>query len=141
GQPSEEAMAAARAALGDAVDADGELNFGRRQVQGGDAEKPAFYVMSMAGFIWGAILSVAAAVLCRGGVLMRALGIAVVTRHGADASRLRMLWRATIAWAWMPLGGALVAMLVPLTGAGGAVAVTLTLIVAAVTWSAVTPGR
>ncbi len=33
---------------------------------------------------------------------MRALGIAVVRRGGADDSRWRMLWRACVAWSWLP---------------------------------------
>ena len=42
---------------------------------------------------------------------MRALGIAVVRRVGADASRGRMLWRACVAWSWLPLAAFATALL------------------------------
>ncbi|WP_395741383.1 protein kinase domain-containing protein [Prosthecobacter sp.] len=45
-----------------------------------------------------AFLSVFCAAVFRGGLMMRLLGIAVVTNEGMDASRLRMLWRSLIAW-------------------------------------------
>ncbi len=45
-----------------------------------------------------AILSFFCAIAFRGGLVMRILGIAVVTNQGADASRLHMLWRSLIAW-------------------------------------------
>ena len=45
-----------------------------------------------------AILSLFCAIAFRGGLVMRILGIAVVTNKGTDASRLRMLWRSLIAW-------------------------------------------
>jgi hypothetical protein len=43
-------------------------------------------------------ISVICAFAFRGGLILRMLGIAVVTRNGVDASRLRMLWRSIIAW-------------------------------------------
>ncbi len=46
-----------------------------------------------------ALLSLFCAVVFRGGLMMRLLGIAVVREDGTDASRLRMLWRSFIAWA------------------------------------------
>ncbi|WP_395751289.1 protein kinase domain-containing protein [Prosthecobacter sp.] len=45
-----------------------------------------------------AFLSLFCAVVFRGGLMMRVLGIAVVSDDGTDASRLRMLWRGLIAW-------------------------------------------
>lgn len=45
-----------------------------------------------------AILSLFCAIAFRGGLVMRILGIAVVTNQGVDASRLHMLWRSLIAW-------------------------------------------
>ena len=92
--------------------------------------------MPMGGFFWAALLSVAAALLFRGGVLMRALGIAVVTRDGADASRLRMLWRACVAWSWLPLSVIVFSMLLPLIGFSASVAIAVPLIVGLVIWSA-----
>ncbi len=46
----------------------------------------------------GAILTLLCAVAFRGGLLLRVLGIAVVTDDGRDASRWRMLWRTFIAF-------------------------------------------
>jgi uncharacterized RDD family membrane protein YckC len=57
--------------------------------------------------LFTAALSILAAVLFRGGLLMRALGIAVVKRDGSNASRLRMLWRACVAWSGTCLAVAL----------------------------------
>lgn len=45
-----------------------------------------------------AFLSLFCAVVFRGGLMMRVLGIAVVRDDGSNASRLRMLWRSLIAW-------------------------------------------
>ena len=39
----------------------------------------------------------------RGGLLLRLFGIAVVTKHGKQVSRLRALGRAFVAWAPLPL--------------------------------------
>jgi hypothetical protein len=38
------------------------------------------------------------ALIVPGGLLLRLFGIAVVTGNGREASRVRSLWRATIAW-------------------------------------------
>ncbi len=38
------------------------------------------------------------AFVCRGGFLIHTLGIAIVTKEGVRASRLRTLWRSSIAW-------------------------------------------
>ena len=48
--------------------------------------------------VFAAIFSLTCAVTFRGGLLLRSLGIALVTRTGLDASRLRLLWRAIVAW-------------------------------------------
>jgi uncharacterized RDD family membrane protein YckC len=48
--------------------------------------------------LFTAFLSIFCAFVFRGGLMMRMLGIAVVTNAGADASRLRMLGRSLIAW-------------------------------------------
>ena len=48
------------------------------------------------------ILSLAAAVTTRGGLVLRSLGIAVVTSNGMEASRWRMFCRSCILWGWAP---------------------------------------
>jgi hypothetical protein len=97
--------------------------------------------IALSGFVWAAFLSVAAALICRGGLLMRALGIAVVKRDGSEASRGRMLWRACVAWSWLPLTGILVAVLVPVAGVNIAVAIAAILLASVVIWSGATPRR
>jgi hypothetical protein len=141
GQPSEEEMNAARATLAPAIGADGELAVARRVKQTQEAQKFMRWPMAMGGFIWAAIASVATALFFRGGVLMRALGIAVVTADGADASRGRMLWRACIAWSWLPLAAILIAMFAPATGVGAAVAFAAAFAIGVVIWSASAPER
>src|SRR5262249_7122679 len=46
----------------------------------------------------GFVLGLLSGLLFRGGLVLRWLGIAVVTRSGAEVSRLRALWRSVIAW-------------------------------------------
>ena len=45
-----------------------------------------------------AFFGVLSAWIFKGGWLLRALGIAVVTNAGDEASRLRTLWRGLVAW-------------------------------------------
>ena len=130
GQPSGEAMAAARAALGNAIDSYEKAKadpFKMRSIM---------WPMAFLGFILAAFLSIACALLFRGGLLMRALGIAVVTRDGSDASRLRMLWRACVAWLWLPLGGMLGAMLFPVLPVNSVVWIVVNFVLAVAAWSA-----
>src|SRR5262249_16186414 len=65
------------------------------------------------GVLWAAVL--------RGGLLFKVCGIAVVTRDGKPASRLRTLWRGLVAWslalappAWWLIHGAGFAARLPL---------------------------
>ena len=51
-------------------------------------------LIALFGVVWAFIL--------RGGLLLRACGIAVVTRDGKPASRLRALWRGLVAWSLVP---------------------------------------
>ncbi len=139
GQPSDEAMAKARAALRGAIDKNGELD-NRSPAEKEDKQFQSILgqMIFFGGFFWAAFLSIAAAVLCRGGLLMRALGIAVVTRDGSDASRWRMLWRACVAWSWLPLAAVLVAMLAPVLSVNTAVWLIANILPGIVVWSALT---
>lgn len=141
GQPSAEAMAAARAALGPAIAADGELAVASRVKKTQEAQQLAKWPMALGGFFWAAFSSVVCAVAFRGGVLMRALGIAVVTRDGADASRGRMLWRACLAWAWLPLAALCIAMLAPAISVNSAVWLIASIVLGGAAWSAASRGR
>ena len=140
--PSAEAVAQARARLGRAIDADGELNIGKRFSELPPTLAPmAWPATALGGFLWAAFFSLAAALLFRGGLLMRALGIAVVTRDGADASRGRMLWRACVAWSWMPLGIFIAALLVPALHAPKAFGLVGLIVVVVAVYSAARRGR
>ena len=61
-----------------------------------------------------ALPALLAALLFRGGLLLRVLGLAVVRKDGARASRLRVFWRSLVAWS--PIVGVpvLLAVVVPL---------------------------
>jgi hypothetical protein len=134
GQPSAEAMVAARAALGNAIDS----------YEKPKTEKPPglfvgrtfMWPMAFGGFVWAALLSVACGLFFRGGLLMRALGIAAVTRDGSDASHLRVFWRACVAWFWLPLGGVLAAMLIPVLPVNTVVWLILNVVLVVAAWSA-----
>ena len=69
------------------------------------------------------------------------LDIAVVTRDGSVASRARMLWRACLAWAWLPLTAIAVAMLAPVISMNTAAWLIANILLGIVAWSALTPGR
>lgn len=66
-----------------------------------------------------AVLSLFCAVVFRGGMMMRVLGIAVVTNAGAEASRFRMLLRSLISWAPILLTPVFITYLSPLIQRAG----------------------
>jgi hypothetical protein len=75
----------------------------------------AMVLLAMSGWplvALGAIPSLAMALLFRGGLILRMLGLAVVNEDGTEASRLRVFWRNLIAWFPALLSGPLVALLV-----------------------------
>ncbi len=51
-----------------------------------------------------AAASLVSAIAFRGGLVMRTLGVAAVKRDGSPAGRLRVFWRAVVAWSPVPLG-------------------------------------
>jgi hypothetical protein len=57
---------------------------------------------SGAGLIGCAALGLVWALALRSGIWLRAFGIAVVTPDGNEVSRLRAVWRAALAWSWVP---------------------------------------
>ena len=84
-----------------------------------------FISLSVMGvyLLFTAFFSLFCAVAFRGGLMMRILGIAVVTDTGADASRLRMLWRSLVAWSPILLMIILFMFAAPLMEKAGAQAV------------------
>ncbi len=63
-----------------------------------------------------AIPALAMALLFRGGLVLRAAGVAIVGSDGARASRLRVFWRSVVTWSPLLLGVLLVVPLVLLIG-------------------------
>jgi len=57
---------------------------------------------SGAGLIGSSVLGLVWAVALRSGLWLRAFGVAVVTPDGKEVSRLRAVWRALLAWSWVP---------------------------------------
>jgi hypothetical protein len=57
----------------------------------------------LAGLLASTLLAVCWAAIFRGGFWLRAFGIAVVTSDGVEASRLRAVSRALVAWSWVPV--------------------------------------
>ncbi len=100
--PDPASVERARTILAARIDSKGDLTFAR---EGGvyKTVMPSPWFFAGSGMVWVAFFSLAAALFFRGGLLMRVLGIAVVRRDGSDASRWRILWRACVAWAWLPL--------------------------------------
>jgi hypothetical protein len=157
--PTSAEMDTARAALARALDSKGNLSITHRVEAARDdlgisrygmtvnipgADLSSWQICSMGAvetFVCAALFSVAAALLFRGGLLLRALGITVVRRDGEDASRVRMFWRACVAWSWMPLGITSFSTLKPLTGESGAIAIVAPLVLGVIAWSAARPGR
>jgi serine/threonine protein kinase len=88
-----------------------------------------------------ALLSLFCSLAFRGGLLMRFLGIAVVTPNGADVSRLRMLWRAFVAWSPLLTGCVLFACLAPLPGSLASTWIVISAVLAVVIWSSTLPER
>jgi uncharacterized RDD family membrane protein YckC/tRNA A-37 threonylcarbamoyl transferase component Bud32 len=121
--PTAEEMQRAHAELAPFLDERGNFK-SRRTPRTRDPDKQIAEMSpyTMAGGILGfvAAMSILCALAFRGGLVLRLLGIGVVTRTGADASRLRMVWRALIAWSPILVGAlvfSLLAQVVPLPAA------------------------
>jgi hypothetical protein len=87
-------MAAATAALGPFLERQAST---RRSLQSMSTWKTAWFVFAL-WFQIIAVIGIVMAWLFRGGLVLRAFGVEVVTRIGAPASRLRTLWRGLLAW-------------------------------------------
>jgi uncharacterized RDD family membrane protein YckC len=96
-----------------------------------------------------ALLSLACALLFRGGLVLRLLGVAVVKRDGSRASRLRVFWRSLVAWSPLALLPALVGLalwgFIPsgkeYTPSGLTPFITLAIYILLVIWSTLLPER
>jgi hypothetical protein len=85
------------------------------------------------------------ALVLRGGLFLRLLGVAVVTRDGRPAARWRTLWRAIVAW-WLTPAVCGLGILAGVTTHHPGLAIVLgfaipALFVAGVIWALVAPER
>jgi hypothetical protein len=106
--------------------------------KGTQQKLPYFAACGTLGYT--AVLSLLCALAFRGGLLLRLLGIGVVTGDGTDASRLRMLRRAFAAWSPVLFGG-LALLHTPPMSLPLAASIVAILVAGVVIWSAALPGR
>jgi hypothetical protein len=92
-----EQMAAAEAALRPFLEARARQ---RRSLRPSNPWATALIVVPFV-FTFAAIAAIISAWLFRGGFLLRAFGIVVVTQNGKPVSRARALWRALTAWGFV----------------------------------------
>jgi len=112
--PSEKEVTEAAAQLGPFLDEMPDVLPGVRELED---QMPTFLVSVPVGFLlaFAAVPGMICAVLFRGGLLMYIFGIAVVTKNGSRASRLRAFWRSLVTWSPFVLAPML---MVPLTMIG-----------------------
>lgn len=124
--------------------ADGELRPPLRSLsQGTFVGRPEFVLVAggMALLIYVALPALLAALLFRGGLILRAAGVAVVRGNGSIASRGRMFWRGLLAWSPFLLSPILIVMLSPGLGTFPAALVVGTLVLGLLAWSVSLPNR
>ena len=137
--PTPEEMNAAQQELGGIVDENG--NFQQPGTSGFDSGFSGWMIIASGVLIWAAAFSLLCAIAFRGGALLRVLGIAVVTRTGADESRLRVLWRAIVAWSPCVIGAIGASFLIQIVPMPAAIGIAVTVVAALVIWSAARPER
>jgi hypothetical protein len=90
-------MATATAALGPFLRAQD-----RRRIDSEATSSSFRFTVFAVNLTFIAVFGIGWACVLRGGLLLRACDIAVVTSDGQPASRLRALWRGLVAWALVP---------------------------------------
>ncbi|MHC1764329.1 MAG: protein kinase [Verrucomicrobiia bacterium] len=103
-----------------------------------------WFPLAVFGFtlmIYVAAPALLAALLFRGGVILRGLRIAIVRRDGAPASRLRMTWRGILAWAPVFAWPIAFASLKAVAGIAGAALILIALAGVVALVSSLLPGR
>ncbi len=107
------------------------------------SSRPWFPLLVFAAslLIYVALPALLAALIFRGGVVMRGFGLAVAKRDGTRASRLQVFGRSLIAWFPVLVAPVLLAVLSPLTGMPWAGTLVAALLVGLAAWSLALPGR
>jgi hypothetical protein len=101
-------------------------------------------LMPLGGLSIVALLSLVAAIFFRRGLVLRTLGVEIVTANGRLASRGRTLWRCAIAWSPLLLTPIVVALMPSLVGGTpsfGWLAIVPAAYLPLVAWSLTMPGR
>ena len=104
---------------------------------------PQFPILAFGAclLIYVAMPALLAALIFRNGLVLLAVGLAVVKRNGARASRLRIFGRSLVAWSPVLAAPVLITILTPLVGTIGATALLGVLIVGFGAWSLALPNR
>ena len=84
--------------------------------------------LGMALLVYVGLPALVCALLFRGGLVLWALGVAIVRADGVRASRLRVFWRALVAWSPVALAPVLTAVLAPVVGVFGSAALVTALV-------------
>ena len=113
----------------------------RSQSQKMARPKFALVIVWVGLLVYVALPALLAALIFRGGLILRAVGVAVVRDDGSIASRGRMFWRGLLAWSPFLLAPVLLALLSPLLGMVPARALLATMVFGLVAWSALLPDR
>jgi len=84
--------------------------------------------LGMALLVYVGLPALVCALLFRGGLVLWALGVAIVRADGVRASRLRVFWRSLVAWSPVALAPVLTAVLAPVVGVFGSAALVTALV-------------
>jgi hypothetical protein len=133
--PTEKEIAGAEKVLG-------HFNPGTRPVDFSAAKRPplAFTMISGMVLMYVIVPSLIAALLFRGGLVLRVANVTFVRRDGVRASRLRIFWRALVAWSWFLPAVVIYAVLYKTSHAAGVIIV-LIFVGLLVVWSVMLPRR
>jgi hypothetical protein len=98
-------------------------------------------VFGVSLLIYVAVPALLAALIFRTGLVLLAIGVAVVKKNGARASRFQVFVRSFVAWAPVLAAPVLLGLLTPLIGAIWASVLLGAMIVGLVAWSLALPDR
>jgi eukaryotic-like serine/threonine-protein kinase len=115
-----------------------------RGLKAGDITKQRWFPLLACGVSWIVYVGLPAlltALLFRGGLVQRALRVAVVRRDGEPASRLRVFWRSLVTWSPVLAAPILIFVLKPVLGVTWATTLTVALVGGLALWSAMLPQR
>jgi hypothetical protein len=106
-------------------------------------EKPwmPFLIASSALAFYVALPALLAALLFRGGLILRVAGVAFVQRDGSRPSRVRVFWRSLVAWSIIPIGVGIFLSMYSLSGSMLAAALAWGLVGFLCAASVALPGR